>query len=378
MSTIALPQLRGSNLLTHSRMQANKTCPRKHWFRYELGVRPDTSGKPLRMGRAYQLGLEARDNGEPVDKAVEIATRDYEALPSWASTEEAIHAWLIERETVARLLESYYWRWAVVDDAKNSSDPLGVEKVIAAEVPFEIAIRNPETGKPTTNFKLAGKIDAIVRLMDGRMAVKENKTTSDDLSPESDYWKRLRIDQQISTYYIAARELGHDITTVIYDATRKPAISPCQIPLVDADGVKIVLDSKGERVRTKDGKKWRETGDAGQGYTLQSRIETPHEFGERLTLDITEEPDRYFARMEIPRLDADLDDFRWELWQQQQQLRESQKAGRWFRNTSACVGFGKCEYFDVCTNAIDVMNTTPTGMVRVDDIHPELSQGDSL
>jgi hypothetical protein len=206
----------------------------------------------------------------------------------------------------------------------------------------------------------------------------EHKTASDDLEPDSDYWKRLRIDQQISAYYIAARAKGHDIQTVLYDVTRKPEIGPLQIPLLDGDGFKIVLDAAGERVRTKDGKKWRESGDKEQGWVLQCRIQTAREFGERLTADIAARPDYYYRRQEIPRLDKDIEEFRYELWQMQQQMRDSQKGGRWFRNTSSCIGFGRCPYFDICTNGRDVSESTPEGFVRVENIHPELETGEPM
>lgn len=373
MTTLSLPQLDGRDLITNSRLSALKSCPRKHYFGYELGLRPDTSAKPLRMGSAYHVGLEAWGEGEEPAECIALATAQYESLPSWCKTEEQVHEWMVERETVARLLEGYFWRWAVVDD-DNSNDPVGVIDVIATELAFEVPIVNPETGKPTPSFKRAGKIDGIVKLVGGRVAVREFKTTSDDISPESDYWKRLRIDEQISGYYVAAKALGHDVQTVLYDVTRKPDISPRQIPLVDAEGFKIVLNAAGERVYTKDGKKPRESGDAAQGFTLQTRVETAAEFGERLAADIKTRPNHYYARQEIPRLASDLEDYEYELWQQQQQLRDSQRLGRWFRNTNSCIGFGKCPYFGICTDGIDVHATTPNGFIRVQNIHQELAQ----
>jgi hypothetical protein len=103
-------------------------------------------------------------------------------------------------------------------------------------------------------------------------------------------------------------------------------MAPRLVPLTDAEGAKIVLDREGNRVRTKDGKKWRESGSEGDGYTLQVRKETPDEFFERLRADIASRPTFYYAREEIPRLSADLEDCREELWQQQQDIREAQKS----------------------------------------------------
>lgn len=383
MSTLALPQL-----ITNSRLSCKKACPRKHYFRYELGVRPESEANYFRIGGCFHKGVElgkAGPNPYPgspeLNAAIEQAVQQYETVnPAW--DDERVYDWMIEREIVANMLAGYFWRW-------HGNDVIA--EVIAAELPFQIPIRNPKNGQQAwywgwsvdpregtrTRVKvtplLAGKIDGIVRLKDGRIAIHELKTTGDDITAGSDYWSKLRIDSQISTYYHAAKELGHDVETILYDVAKKPAMRPCQVPLVDENDVKIVHDAAGHRVKTKDGKKWRESGDAAQGFTLQTRRETPAEFGARFLADITLRPDHYFQRVEIPRLDADIAEFQSELWDQQLDLRQAQKSGRWYRNTNQCVTFGKCEYFGICTNSIEVdPNNPPAGFARVADIHPEL------
>lgn len=380
-----LPQL---ELLTHSRMDCYKACPRKHRNRYELGIRPIGDAKPLRIGRAVHRGIEtyektpahhliAREE-ECRNLAIQEATKDYEVLPDWCNTDEKMTAWMVERETVAALLSGYFWYW--------SEWKL---EIIQTEFPFELPILNPDTGKKTTSFNKAGKIDGIVRLADGRIAVRETKTCSDpihndpDEPGEPDYWRRLKIDQQISHYMVAAREMGYAVETILYDVIRKPTIEPLSIPLLDESGTKIVLDSQGNRCfkskLKKDGTPGAghgepyESGNAEKGWTLQSRKQTPQEYGERLLKGIEERPEFYYQRREIPRLEADLKEFEVELWQIQQQIRESQKTGRWFRNTSACNQAGRqCEYFGVCTDNVDLTTTIPHGFEVVSEKHPEL------
>lgn len=378
--TIALPQIAGQNLLTNSRLRTFKTCARKHLISYELGIRPESDAKALRLGGAVHLGLDRKCKGDDQDAAITAATACYEVLPPWASNDEAVGEWMCERETVAALLAGYFWRWG--DDDSLANQVTGVAEVIASELAFELPIRNPDTGKATPTFRVAGKIDKIVRLADGRLAVMEHKTCGESIEPESDYWKRLRIDQQISLYMLAARELGHEVHTVLYDVIRKPAIRPTQIPLLDEKGLKIVLDAQGNRCLKENIKKNGEPGaghgepyqaaNAEKGWALQTRTETPAEYGERLLADITQRPDFYFARAEIPRLTADLLEFRYELWQQALAIRETQKTGRHFRNTNACTLMGRCQYFEQCTSSHD-WNTVPTGFVRVPDVNPELA-----
>lgn len=351
-------------------MQSLKKCKRHHWHRYELGVRPSVEAGYFRLGGVFHKGVEIYNRpgwcgpGGKIADAIAEACQQYETTPAWCKSDEQVFKWMVERETVAAMLAGYFWRW-------GDSDVIA--ETIASEQVFEMEIKNPETGRSTPNFKLAGKIDGIVRLKDGRLAVHEIKTTGEDIDAGSDYWKRLRIDSQISTYVHAARRLGFAVETVLYDVAKKPDISPRQIPVLDTEGSKIVLDEFGQRVRTKDGRKWRESGDAAMGFALQTRIETPMEFGARFLADIDERPDHYFVRQEIPRLEADMGEFEQELWDQQLDLRQAQATGRWYRNTNACVGFGKCEYFDVCTNSVDLAVTLPSGFERVENLHPELT-----
>lgn len=309
--------------ITNSQKQCAMTCLRKHQLSYVLGIRQDEDAKPLRMGKAFHLGLECYGNGETPDSAVLSAVKEYdERAPASFSTVEAQTDWLVEREIVARLLTGYFWRWAEMDAQM---------KVLAVELSFEIPIVNPATGRSSRTFVFAGKIDKIVQMPDGStIGVMEHKTTGSDLDPTGDYWKRLRIDAQISGYMLGARSKGFDVQTVLYDVARKPSI----------------------RLKQK---------------------ETVEEYGERFSADIGVRPDWYFARREIPRIAADLEEASYDLWQTAQILHDCDTGNRWPKNTGACLGFGKCSYFSLCTNGFDPSDPIlPPGFKRVADPHQEL------
>lgn len=316
MSTQRKPQL-----LTHSRLSALRSCPRRHYYRYELGLSRIRSADALRLGAAYHTGLEARNAGQDEAAAIELAGAGYAQLPQWADPVD----WAVEQQTLRALLAGHFWRY--------SQDDL---QFVAVEQSFHVPLLNPGSGHASRLFLLAGKIDAIVMLPDGRLAVLEYKTAGEDISPDSDYWLRLRCDPQISLYVLAARALGFDVATVIYDVTRKPTI----------------------RLR---------------------KEETPEQYGVRLLADIGTRPDHYFARREVPRLEDELAEFRLELWQQAAQLRDAQRAGRWFRNVGRLT-CGYCSYSSLCLNAIQVNpDAPPAGYEVLADVHPELSaQGEDL
>lgn len=347
----------GKELLTNSRATSFKRCRRRHWYEYEQRLRPEEEAKALRIGSAVHAGLDSLKTGSELDAALDESRAFYaywiDGVDEWA--------WQIEETTVLCLVSGWAWRWG----------PRGGMDVIASESQFQIPLRNPATGAPTPNFDLAGKQDGIVRVGENRAAVLEHKTCSEDLSEGSDYWPRLQMDAQVSLYTYAAREGGHEVHGVLYDVIRKPTIRPEGVPLLDDDGFKIVLDLTGQRVRTKDGKKWRETGSAADGWVLQSRPMTPDEWGEKLTADIGARPDFYYARREIARLDSEIEEAMEELWDVQKTLAEAKLRGRWYRTVSkdTCQ---YCPFFGVCASKTDVETVVPPGFVRVENPHQEL------
>lgn len=347
-----------TQLLTHSRIDAFKVCRRKHWFSYEMGIRRESEGKALRMGSAFHDAVECLANTGDLAAACQRIYAKYEAMPDLADEQE----WTYERETVLRLVCGYEWRW--------SHDEL---QHIAPEREWRLPLLNPQTGHASKTFDLAGKIDDIVGLPDGRIAVMETKLLSEELDDDSPLWKRLRIDHQISMYVNAARRLGYSADCVLYNVARKPTIKPTEIAILDDLGCKVVLDAKGERVRTQKGI-WRQTGDKEQGYVLQTRPMTAGEWGDKLSDDIASRPDWYFARKEIPRLDVDLERYEAELWDIQKVMRDAQLNDRHYRtcNKETCAW---CGYFDMCSTGWQSSDALPEGFVKLVQLHPELDLG---
>lgn len=347
MTTLSLPISRDT--LTHSRIACRRTCERKEWFRYEIGITPERTAKPLRMGSAVHDGLDYWRQGiEPGDCIVR-ATADYATPPAWARDPESLDEWRTEAEIVQRLLAGYFWRWA---DA--------FIETVASEETFVQSIINPESNQPARILNVAGKIDGVVKLHDGRLAVLETKTVGQDISAESDYWKQKRMDAQISLYVLAARRAGHNVTAVLYDAIRKPGIKPRKLTKAEQSSVVNSGQWYGEEV----------------GKIAVER-ETPRMFGARLNADIAERPDYYYQRIEIARLDSDLAEFERELWDEQQALQARRKRGIWPRNTSACLLMGRCSYLDLCTAGWTPEQGMPAGFVITDNVHPELVNGEN-
>lgn len=327
-------------VLTHSSETTFKTCPRKFYLRYRLGLVPKHDSDALRIGSAYHIGLEAWKLTRDSERSLEAVASLYAAspCPPWL-TDDEYHT---EFEIAAALVHGY---------TKQYADDQIVEH-IAVELKFDLPIRHPTTGRAHDTLRNQGKIDEIGRLPDGQLALIEHKTAGESIELGSDYWRRCRMDSQISRYYLAAHELGYPVSTVVYDVARKPLIRPKGIAKADrASGIYfgIPLPAGCER-------------------------ETPDLFGARLRADIAERPDHYYQRAEIPRLESDLADFQAEQWQIAQQIMSGERHGRFYRNTSACTSPYRCTYFDVCsTHSLESLNeTTPDGFKRAGVLHPEL------
>lgn len=238
------------------------------------------------------------------------------------------------------LLTGYHLRWAAE-----------VIEVLGVEVEFRTPLVNPETNHPSKTYALGGKIDAVARLADGRLAIVEHKTSSEDIAPGSDYWKRLRLDGQVSVYFDGARALGHDVEVCLYDVIGKPGQKP--LKATPEESRKYVAKT-------------------GLLYANQrASDETPAEYKARIMESIAEDPTGYYARGEVVRLETDMDDARADVWQQAATIRESARTGKAPRNPDSCMRYNRmCSFWPVCTREASLDN--PAQYRKTSGVHEEL------
>lgn len=319
-----------SRLLTVSRMKTARSCQREHHYRYGLGYRPRRQAEELRFGDLVHRGLEQWwlcAMSAPEDR---IAT----ALRAVACEDP------FEQVRAEEMIIGYDARW--------SGEPLVANYV---ECQFVGPVVNPTTGAPSKTWKLAGKLDVLARNMQtGHVHIVEHKTSAEDISAGSAYWKRLRLDAQVSVYFDGADILGHPAESCIYDVLAKPALRPKK------------ATPEADRKYTK----------AGNLYAAQRDTdESVDEYRARVRADIAGAPDAYFARGEIVRLEDERADALHDVWDIGRQLREAELAGRYPRNPEACVRYGRtCAFFGVCCREESLDD--PALFEKLDNVHPEL------
>lgn len=317
--------------LTNSRRSCFRRCQREHHFKYNLGYRAIREVPALYFGQMMHRALAAwwlAPREARLDAAIEQIGKE----PGDPFDVARVRALMI----------GYHARWA---DAPYEA--------LAIEVPFEASLLNPATGFPSKTWRDAGVIDTIIRDTSAawlRKLICEHKTTSEDASPGSDYWKRLKLDAQIGAYYQGAKALGHEVEGCLYDVLVKPRERPYE------------ATPAASRKYTKDGRLY---------AAQRERDETAEEYERRLIDAISAEPDRFYQRGIVVRLEEEIRDHAFDSWQIGRQIREGQLAGRHPRNPDACVRWGRaCEFFAVCCGETRLEDSTQ--FEQLVNVHQEL------
>lgn len=216
-------------------------------------------------------------------------------------------------------------------------------EVVAVEREYELPLVNPETGRPSQTWRHAGKLDLeLTWTPDGSFWVGEHKTTSESIDdPNAPYWQRLTIDSQVNEYVLAQWQQGVRPAGTLYDVIKKPTIRPRK--LTKAEVGEIVGSGLYFGFFVPEGTREGVTGG-------KITAEDPDLFYLRLARDTINEPDKYFQRRPIPRLQGEVLEYAHELWDIGKAMQHARKAGHYYRNTGACMMYGRpCKFLGVCS-----------------------------
>ena len=390
-------------ILSASSIGAFKSCPVRFKNAYVLGIRKIEDSESQRVGTNWHLLLETAalvsgsdcpecipdmptddcsicaGTGQVPNDIMEAVTRvlnrAYEGVDFNDPTAKEI-----ERVTLLHALAGYRWHYGEQ-----------LEPVVATEQYFSLPLLNPQTGHPVPDVFIKGWIDKLIEITNG-IAVKEHKSTSKSIDPDSTYWGHLNLDVQTTMYIYAVRRMQLEkhlfgivgalnplINTVKYDVYHKPTIRPKK--LTQGDSKKFVADGMycGQKfelinhAHNKGTKPFIEDGFAANGTHLIIEPgvkegtfairETPDMFGARLLKDITERPEFYFRCIELTRTDAELKAFEQELYDIAQNMMFMIRSGRFYTNEHACEATFRCDYIQQCYNRETVdQDHVPDGM----------------
>lgn len=372
------------HLLTSSRIKLRRTCPRADWHRYEQGlvsVAPESGSTAL--GTAVHSGLESwwtawqtTDGLGALDGAM-CALQASECLQGDAFTMAKASAMMLA-------YDARWSRWAAT------------VTVLGVEVPFRTALRHPISGVAARTWAVAGKIDLIVRLADGRVALADHKTTSADARSGSDYSRRLTLDPQVSTYFLGCEALGMPADLALWDVLRKPDVRP----LLATPAESRVYTKAKDRACKECAKKkaapaphfddeagvWCAGGrvqtDPGGALKAGQREwdETPEAYQERCMAALADDgPEGALSHIEVVRSSAETEAHGWALWHTVREIEETRKAVQAARgdvravpqNPDACLKYGApCAYLPLCEGTANAAD--PARYRRLPVVHGEL------
>jgi len=209
-------------------------------------------------------------------------------------------------------------------------------ETISVEEQFELPVINPESERSSRSFRQGGKIDGMIRFAEsGRKYLLEHKSTSQDISdPASPYWGVLAIDSQVSHYVLGKWQGGTKLDGTVYDVMRKPGIRPKKISSTD----QMEMIKHGTYC----------------GFEIPKSLrlhkeESLDHYELRLYRETLDEPNKYFQRRTIHRLDSELLEYAQEMWEVSQSILDARRKDAHYRNSNACIQYNSpCEYLSLC------------------------------
>lgn len=123
--------------LSHSKIQLFKSCRKRYEFNYVHCIRPEKTATPLRVGTIGHLALEYLLGGMDLADVLLVIRSTYNSHEPEIPPSE----WAYEREMVCGLIRGY--------ERVYRNDQY---TVLATELEFDQSIRNPATGRMSTQI----------------------------------------------------------------------------------------------------------------------------------------------------------------------------------------------------------------------------------
>ena len=269
------------------------------------------------------------------DRNLHFGSLIHECLQSWHAQRDLPEVLdLIDRRCINRTQDEDQRRdWHLATAMMKgyaARYPAEEFEVIALEKAFEGPIVNPSTGAASRSFKLAGKVDGIIRI-GGEYFILEHKTAS---QVDADYLEKLWTDFQITIYaHYIEQTMGVPITGIIYNVLVKAKLQ----------------QSKGETEEEFQARRAELLAKSKTGKTTAKRKlpESDEEFQQRLAEKYAD-PEMFHREMLYLSRDR-FDILRSELWELTQAFLDARRRGVFYQNTAFCFNYQRpCPYFALC------------------------------
>ena len=336
---------------TNSSLKTFRQCPRKYYIKYECGIgKVSTSPSFLRIGSAIHAALENYLISSNKNKGTEALEQSLRAEWCLAEDSEIRDTIMYEMPYVTAMYNYYIDRW--------QNHPLETSKTEVQLSHQGVFIKCDGIGKMPESM-----------MMPERMVNIEHKTVSKAIDI-TDYTTNLLLDSQVNIYTDILRKCGYPILTTLYDIIVKPPFKVKNIAITDEDGIPIITDESGERVRNKNGS-WKTMPNSTKGWIAKERRETHNEFYLRILSELSDEN---YVRLEVTRTEEQLEATREEMLDTILDIYGCQDRGFWRRNTENCLNHfgGRCPYYHLCCADRTDFTYPPEGFEKLANPHVEL------
>jgi len=329
-------------VLTFSALNTFRNCPRKYKHRYIDCLRPREKAESLSFGSVIHSAIELWYRSAPDNNRL-WTVLDFidQQFPQRAGDDGQKATWNLARA----MFTGYASRYASEDF-----------EIVEVELPFTGEIRNPDTGRPSQTFVMAGKADAIVKRTDG-MYLLEHKTAS---SIDANYLDKLWTDTQIALYSFYLRQIGYPIVGIIYNVLLKSRLKQ------KAGETEAEYEARRMELAAKN--------KSGRSTAKRQMPESDEEFQARLA-EWYARPEA-FHREHIYLSEDRLAMLQEEVWEITQQYLDARRRGKWLLNTSNCFSFQRpCEYLPFCQSGFNP--NVADNLYEIVPPHEELTPADS-
>jgi len=308
------------SILTFSALDTFRCCPRKYKLRFldclQPRERPETLAFGSAVHEALQLWYTLPADAQRLMKVLELLDAKFAARQSDV---EAKRQWQLARA----IMTGYAARYAQEEF-----------EVVAVEKEFEAEIRNPDTGRSSQTFSVAGKVDGIVRI--GReLYLLEHKTAG---TLDSNYLDKLWTDTQIALYSFYLRQIGFPVVGVVYNVLLKARLQ--QRTGETDEEYRARAAALAAKNKT------------GRSNAKRQEPESDDEFQARLA-EWYAKPEA-FHRERIYLSEDRLAMLQEEVWEVSQMFLDAKRRGKWLLNTSHCFAWSRpCEYLPYCQSCFN-------------------------
>jgi hypothetical protein len=190
------------------------SCPRKAFWKYQLGLKPKGYSPALEWGTGWHAFLEGWGQGEPVETALNRTWASVAKVPSdWQED------WIPQFSALAAGYATHYG-----PDGRGLYTGLVLDKT---EVEFSFRCGG---------IDVEGRMDALGHLaQSGLLVLPEYKSAS---RVDSSYWKRVAIDRQPTMYLMGLDGVRH----CLWDVVRKPLLRRADGESSAAFGCRLAAD----------------------------------------------------------------------------------------------------------------------------------------